>query len=130
MPVDEVEGVHVEQRVLLEVILHAKVQPNIYINTNRDILRIVIISRVCPDGLNVTSWRQSCTITPTHVYGISHFNCVPLRHLCVGAFRPNMSMSSINVVACIGHPPELITVGVNRPGLGEQFPICLLHLAP
>ena len=64
------------------------------------------------------------------MYGVSHLNRVPLRHLRIGAFRLDMSMSSINVVACIGHPPELITVGVNRPGLGEQFPISLLHLAP
>ena len=75
------------------------------------------------------SYMSSMAI-PTKMYSIGHLNCVAFRHLRIKALRLDMSTSSVGMVACVGHPPELITVGVNRPGLGEQFPIFMLHFAP
>ena len=67
--------------------------------------------------------------TPTVVHCVRHLVRIALTHLGVRALYANMRTSTINMVTCVRHSPELVAVRSYGPRLLQIFAVCGLGMA-
>ena len=73
--------------------------------------------------------HPSYMTTPTIVHRVRHFIGIALTHLRIRALNANMCTSTINMITCICHPPELVAVRSYGPRLLQIFAVCGLGMA-